>query len=1272
MKQLYPCYVVHEADRFGRLPVAGGFREGDTMNVAVRRTEFAAYTKDGRLHIRVWCHDADPQRETLRLHFDPDHSGRRPHNFVQIVIDAVGACRAETMEYDIVRHTPIAGVESVSQFRDRVWEATVELPLGLVYKSRGVRPYIGFNVIRSRQGSRELAKWSGLPGELSVQCLQGIGDLLFAEDLSAEETNEWIERAIRDSNTAHTRWEKQKLPADMQRHARAKRSGYSLRVKRDDAERARVNARETEWGARIARRIYEVADYWAAKSDDELFDFILPGNPRAMTPSQFYGDPLTGGNRTTLKTCLETPFRFYNEKTGEWWYPGKRLANPTTGEEVVVEDRGEGFLIPEGFPNPGTRLMLVAATRNYRLAMAMAAPYCPSITDKSIVPEASGTTYAGAIPNLAYAFILSGDVRYAYKAAILIGRIAELYPYMNGGYHDGSYSDTVHLSEPSTTGTEWKKNMLEAYDLIFDEIDTFQDELIALFARKPDAENRPRAVPFDLRQAVEQDMIPYVLYTCELERSGASDWSMRLLELELAAAALIGNGELLRDVLFDSAFSLFSKLYNGYYRDGRYAYDSSGYVELMSYAMMNMPNWTYLFQDGDFFREPFNLFEDSRFGVKEIIMFYYRYRCGSLSAAFGDTVADNLLPLSEKRKSGMVPYLAMSETAFRRMPSARDTLGPMLAAYDRQELERLRVEACLENGRGGNQSLLVLASALAEEELEPYRGGGPSSGTLTGSSSGPSSSGLLTGPSSGSPLSGTQPSCLFEDSEISILRSGSSPSNMKHLVLYGQPTLPHAHGDKLGLWLGGFGTHLLAFGGHYPFIWIGPKISQWELHSASCNVVLVDGKNQSPSSSIQLEHYEGTLVQLAGMENREAYPGSHYERWAWLVQAPDGENAYALDRFLVKEGSRFDYNTHGLDVPLERVEFEEAGPWIEMRGTLAGEEVPLYGQPGYGWMRAMRKAQVGKRVSWTFPYGDSSLKITALNDKPRELICCLGEKGGQEMKKSAWDAYVLLRDEQADPAGHAATFVTIMEPYEARPFLRDIRAMELVDGLSEGLAEGLAEDLEEDLAEGDKRDAAFPPIGLCVHHLDGSRDILISAHHRDRPVTYSDEVGMRHTTDAQSLFIRYRGSRPVWIEALGFTVIESGGLRFEEAQSEWRGVVTNVDVTARRIEVELEGAIPAAAQLADGVGFISGDGYKKPSPYYIRSPRLDGNRLAFHADISLLRGEEGWKGSEKARVQQGKSAIPYMGKQMLVDVKAGDRFAMRNRFVASFPSGGDS
>ena len=65
-------------------------------------------------------------------------------------------------------------------------------------------------------------------------------------------------------------------------------------------EVARESATSTSWGKNIQKRILEVADNWASKSDQELFDLVPVGNPLALTPGQYYGDSLSGGNRKTL------------------------------------------------------------------------------------------------------------------------------------------------------------------------------------------------------------------------------------------------------------------------------------------------------------------------------------------------------------------------------------------------------------------------------------------------------------------------------------------------------------------------------------------------------------------------------------------------------------------------------------------------------------------------------------------------------------------------------------------------------------------------------------------------------------------------------------------------------------------------------------------------------------------------------------------------------------------------------------------------------------
>jgi len=359
---MYPYYLVKDVNELDELIYARKFTEGTSLQPSKLRTEFAAYTKDNELHINIRCPEYDPTLpESFRLQFDPARSARRPNNLLQIHIHSDGRFNAGKMEYDIVRLTPVHDVSVIVQSEKDPLMISVIIPLDLLRLEGVLKEAVGFNMFHSSKNS--MAKWSGYPSELCTQTLQGCGDFIFVKGLGEEKIRNLIEKVVKDRNQYHTRWEKQSIPQEIYRYVRSKKSGFSLRIKKEDVKSAIKNAECTSWGKAIKDHIFQTADYWASKSDDELFDLVPVGNPRAMTPSQFFGDPLTGGNRSTLATCLETPYRWYNKETKEWWYPGKKVVNPLTKEEIPVEDSGEGFMQPEGFANPGTRCMLVAAFR---------------------------------------------------------------------------------------------------------------------------------------------------------------------------------------------------------------------------------------------------------------------------------------------------------------------------------------------------------------------------------------------------------------------------------------------------------------------------------------------------------------------------------------------------------------------------------------------------------------------------------------------------------------------------------------------------------------------------------------------------------------------------------------------------------------------------------------------------------------------------------------------------------------------------------------------
>jgi len=55
----------------------------------------------------------------------------------------------------------------------------------------------------------------------------------------------------------------------------------------------------------------------------------------------------------------------------------------------------------------------------------------------------------------------------------------------------------------------------------------------------------------------------------------------------------------------------------------------------------------------------------------------------------------------------------------------------------------------------------------------------------------------------------------------------------------------------------------------------------------------------------------------------------------------------------------------------------------------------------------------------------------------------------------------------------------------------------------------------------------------------------------------------------------------------------------------------------------------------------------------LNEPRLEGNRLTFRSDISLIKLEEGWTSPQKRLGLGNKRVIEYGGKRVYVDVKPG-------------------
>ncbi|MDF2647628.1 MAG: heparinase [Paenibacillus sp.] len=1237
-RYLYPVYLVHEKEDGFNVEAAAHFCLSDPLwrhhSQILPRSDhqihFWAFTEGSRFVLQLrYPILTDGQTGDLTLLFDPDHSRRKRHNAFQFRILEEGRLEYEEFLYEIEalevpgdvafsHRIDSGGHEVLLSLPFRLLR--IESPVGGAIGPKALGNVLGFNVFRTinHQGEQQVVTWSGIKGDKTTMG-EGTGDLLLTRGLDPQQVNERTEQLGAEKDLHFTKWEWRKVPAEIYDYITDKQRGLTVRMNAEDIQIARENAKHTQWGRKMKEEIIKIADFWAAKSDDELFDLVPVGNPRSLSPNQYFGDPLAGGKRTAYELCLERPYQYYNPATKTWWYNGMVIQNPTTGEDVVVHDDGSGFLAPEGFPNAGVRYMFTASYRHFLLAMLMSHPYCAVLEDKSACPETTGGQYAGAIPNLAYAYQLTGDRKYACKALLLIGRIAELVPYMNGNY-GAWYYDTVQISEPTTTESHWLSNFFDAFDLVYDAIGETDKELAALFAGKPDATYRTRTKPFSVKEAV-YDMIPQVLFSCEIERTRDADWSLRWLYLELIVASFMGSGKLMRSILYEGKHCLASKIRNSCFRDRRYIYDSFFYIDHICEQLAFMANNNYRFQDEHYFPDGVDMFENPESGLSQVMRFYSKLRCGNLLPMFGDnSFVNNVQPVSDERKKGKLSYSPSFEIVYRRMPSMRPVVGQVLAQYEEIELEQYRVNTVQWKQKHTllsiqKHALLLLACAGDREEYRQHQNAGRS----------------------------VQPSYLLQDSETSVFRAGTDPHNCKHVVLYGQPSAGHMHGDKLGLWIGAFGYHLLAGAGAYPYTWISPKWQAWEVHAAACPVVVVDGKDQEISYSRQKCHYEGNLLQVAGMENKTAYPGTHDERWCWVVQAPNRAEAYVVDVNYLANGGTFDYNTMGLDISFDQVIFdgipEEA--WSPMQGTLAGPDVPLYSQPGYGWMKALRKANVNHPVTWTFDYAEAALKVhTVPGGENRELICCLGERGGQETGKSRWEPFVMWRDAAEDKESHTAGFVTVLEPYEKKPFLKSVRPLQLVESSAQ---------------------TAFRPVGIEIQYLDGHRDIVIGTYQEGEIAWFRDSEGREYKTDAQSLLLRYAGESLVEVEAVRYSLISAGDYVNQVPQSVYRGTITAVDHDQKEIQVELDDIYEDFSLSLEGqVALIDSPDYEKPSTYYMLKPSLDGKRFVFRTDMTFIKLQTDWKAPHKKRGLGNKQVMDCNGTKVYVDIKPGDSFHLFN------------
>lgn len=799
--------------------------------------------------------------------------------------------------------------------------------------------------------------------------------------------------------------------------------GFLALIDREDLARGRKNIATRPWAMRYYEGVVKDADWWLSQSDEYLYSLIPVGNPRAISPSFEKGCPLHGGARYTYTATLEKPYRWKCKRGGEEWYDGAVVKNPKTGADVIVHDDGNGWLAPEGFPNAGRRYYFTAAYRYYLLGKLLSTPY----------EGDGGSKYQGGTPvlQLSLAYAMTGEAKYAHKAAVILNRLAEVYRFFDGSVEGPSQRQDGYIGQ--TFERFLVENFILCCDLIWDEVGR-DVELQRFFAAKGSADYNGdgKVDGSDFTYNIQRNLLGYVYeYLHRLMPYFDGDFIMYEMTALSALTACLNSPDLAEEVLH-SDVGLRVMLTNEWFRDGKFIYDSTGYNLGNAQTPLQIAEWMHGFHvssertilpqldegkpvrleapptkagETDRWEKPLDLYNHPDYNMGMLFDFIRNVDCDGRVPQIGDVggARNSILNTSP-------PYSKYDERGLLRLPGEREYYRQRLLAASHGDLESFR--------EGRADYWLVFHAGPPE--------------ALRGS--------LVTAP--------VPTSHIFDDGGIAILRAGNKADSRVHVPFtFSKGSYAHGHPDKLAINLFRYGWDFSADLG-YPTTWTDIKNGGWETNTASHCTVMVDERGQQGNAIGNLHYFASEpLFDVAEASAEAVYPQcSLYRRTVALVRDEDGEPLYVADIFRVTGGQTRDYLFHSLGKPENMsVTIDGAEPtWNKQaKGSLAGEDVAPMSKGGYGFLWDVQRTN-GEgliRATWQPTTGMPQFVLTMLGAPGREAIRATAE--GYGVRGSApLEGHLIVRDRPVDATAQS-TFITVLEATNQAPRVRKIEAVEV-------------------------------------------------------------------------------------------------------------------------------------------------------------------------------------------------------------------------------------
>lgn len=786
------------------------------------------------------------------------------------------------------------------------------------------------------------------------------------------------------------------------------------------AERLMNARRATEtlsWARELREKAVTVAAPWVARSDRELWSMV-PGQdlPRCIDVTL---TRLPGGTRRAgCLNCGEAVFRFgafpYEaDASGAGWKiqcPACHARFPTNDFGAYyrsgLDERGvfdpkradRALLFNAEHPEPGDPLRNRGVDDGFGYTDAEGNEY-------RFIGYFVWKHWRGIIDGLialAEAFVLTGDRVYAHKAAVVLDRLADVYPdmdwkpYADRGWFHSDANRGVGKIEGAIWETNLARKVAESYDAILS--GTLDDsELFAFLGsqgsryRLPSSKGNRNA----FLENVDSRFLRQV-HDAILTRQIGGNEGMHQMAMVAAALALNTAPETDRWLawLFEpDGGAIPGFILNQIDRDGGSTEAAPGYAlfasmlfsriaaRLNDYPSYSGPN---LFEEFPQLRASFTL--AARLAV-----------AGRAVPNLGDTGATGLISLAPADAS----YSALG---FRWTGDE----AMALAAYRTRDLD---------TGNLGRDLFAKEPDRLAREinRIGYQAGSRPVEGEL---------------------LSGFG---------MATLEVGKPARPLAVACNFGR-TFFHGHADTLNFDLLGFGRWLMPDHGYPEYATAWPNRNEWTTTTLSHNTVVMDGQPQRRSWGGKTRLFaQRPGVGVFQIDGSAAYSqADDYRRTLVLVESPDGENGCLVDVFSVSGGDDHLYSLHGPPGPsaVSGLVLAEQGA-----GTLAGPEV-AYGAKasgfpvGFSYLYDVRRSvgiagdfTVDWSVQLDYRGGPSSDPVhLRLHGFPEggEVIMARGKPPQNRPGNPLSLEYVLQR---RTGSRLRSTFVSVVEPYAGRPFL---------------------------------------------------------------------------------------------------------------------------------------------------------------------------------------------------------------------------------------------